>query len=180
MVLIELSLEELESARKIGKARHDYKNEWPMDWNHDGNTPVGVAIEGTIGEMAYAKYWGVKIDEHLYQRGQGDGGTDLVLPKGETVDVKASSKLGGHLILNELPPAIYLKRPHYYALCFNTKSKTTFNLAGIVSAAEFSNLAYIKDFGFGTRYVMHQSELSPPDGLRHDETLAHQLTFQLD
>ena len=137
-----------------------------MDWNEGNKTPRSVAIDGAVGEMAYAKFWGLDIDRDLFERGQGDNGVDLRFPGGVTVDVKSSlDRTHGNLILNELPPASYLSLPHYYAQCFKTEAATVFFLAGIVSAVEFSCRATEFDFGHGKRFKMHQSLLQPPERL---------------
>jgi len=166
MAFITLSAAEIERAREIGRARHDVKGSWPMDWNEGKKTPRSVASEGAVCEMAYAKFWGLDIDRDLFERGMGDNGVDLRFPGGVTVDVKGSLDYSsGNLILNELPPASYLGLPHYYALCFKTEAATTFSLAGIVSAVEFFCRATVDDFGFGQRFKMHQSLLHPPEWL---------------
>ena len=167
MALVTLSIDEIEHAREIGRARHDHKWSWPVDWNEGKKTPRDVASEGAVCEMAYAKFWGLDIDRDLFERGKGDNGVDLQFPGGVTVDVKGSlDYTSGNLILTKLPPAPYLRLPHYYALCFKTDAPTIFSLAGIVSAAEFFCRATIDDFGFGKRFKMHQSLLRPPEGLR--------------
>jgi len=167
MTLVTLSTDEIEQARAIGQARHDHKGDWPMDWNEGKKTPRGVASDGAVCERAYAKFWGLDIDRSLFERGQGDNGVDLRFPGGVTVDIKGSlDYYSGNLILNELPPASYLRLPHYYALCFKTEAAAVFFLAGIVSAAEFFCRATADDFGFGKRFKMHQSLLQPPEGLR--------------
>ena len=168
MPLIQLSPDELALAREIGTQRHDAKGAWATRYNHQKTTGIQASIDGVVGEMSYAKYWGLDVDHRLFGSGQGDGGTDLVFPKGVTVDVKASPlRRNAYLILDDLPPKMYIQRPHYYALCLNTDSETMFNLAGIVHAAEFIHRSRKIDFGHGERYGMHQSELHSPDGLRH-------------
>ena len=145
-------------ARSVAEERWSMKGGWPLDFAIDSQSEQGVVVTGILGEMAYARFWDVPLDTRVLERGIGDGGVDLQLT-GLTVDVKATTRTTGRLILNQRP----LSSPHYFSLAIITNTDVL--LAGIISSAEFLCKAQQRDFGYGERFFLTQEQLRSPSSI---------------
>lgn len=156
MIEVDVRPEDVALAIETSRERWSKKGGWPLDFAVGSQTEQGVVVTGLLGEIAYARYWGVPIDHRVLSRGIGDGGVDLVIGN-VTVDVK-STRLGkGRLILTDWPTSLYV--------AFAIVGEAKVGLAGMMSTAEFRCKARHRDFGYGPRMFVEQHELQEPTGI---------------
>lgn len=124
-----------------------------VDRNRDD---LEINFIGVIAEKAVASLLGTHIDR---AERMGDGGVDLAVG-GKTIQVKFNTYANGDLYFNSLTDFAadigVLVVPHREKL----------KVVGWIEREEFRERATVRDFGYGERVCVRQSQLRPMPGLR--------------
>lgn len=95
---VDLTAEEWAQIDAIGHLRNDWKEAAGVrSVKARGASELAAHILGIMGEMCFARWTGLPIDET--ERRGGDGGVDFKLRCGLTVDVKTNKRPDGDLYL---------------------------------------------------------------------------------
>jgi hypothetical protein len=143
-MIINLTKEEVFFAKKLAKKRHNAKNTFIR--NRSILTKKGSVYDphiiGLIGEMAYAKFIGEKIDETIYA--VRDKGQDF-----HKVEVKTITYFGeGEPELKIKQKEFETKHPETYILArVDNKKLSSVELLGKISREEFNKIKVAKRYG---------------------------------
>jgi hypothetical protein len=143
-MIINLTKEEVSFAKKLAKKRHNAKNTFIRNRGilmRDGSVYDPHTI-GLIGEMAYAKFTGEKIDEEIYA--VRDKGQDF-----NKVEVKTITYFGdGEPELKIKQKEFETKNPETYILARVDKKKlSSVELLGSISRKNFDENKIAKRYG---------------------------------
>jgi len=153
LVKVKLTDKEIERVREIAGIRDKNKKRFSSTrhWTKDESTH----FIGLLGEMAFAKYTGLDLDDNNY-RYKGDGGIDF--SSKVTCQIKTT---------NYNNPALLCFYDHLndfsadYAVLAYRESNNVIWLCGWVSRETFETESYIRNFGYGDRLVMRDIDLEP-------------------
>jgi len=143
-MIINLTKEEVSFAKKLAKKRHNAKNTFIRNRGilmREGSVYDPHTI-GLIGEMAYAKFTGEKIDEDIYAI--RDKGQDF-----NKVEVKTITYFGdGEPELKIKQKEFETKNPETYILARVDKKKlSSVELLGSISRKNFDENKIAKRYG---------------------------------
>jgi hypothetical protein len=143
-MIINLTKEEVSFAKKLAKKRHNAKNTFIRNRGilmREGSVYDPHTI-GLIGEMAYAKFTGEKIDEEIYAI--RDKGQDF-----NKVEVKTITYFGdGEPELKIKQKEFETKNPETYILARVDKKKlSSVELLGSISRKNFDENKIAKRYG---------------------------------
>jgi len=143
-MIINLTKEEVSFAKKLAKKRHNAKNTFIRNRGilmREGSVYDPHTI-GLIGEMAYAKFTGEKIDEEIYAI--RDKGQDF-----NKVEVKTITYFGdGEPELKIKQKEFETKNPETYILARVEKKKlSSVELLGSISRKNFDENKIAKRYG---------------------------------
>ena len=143
-MIIKLTKKEVAFAKKLAKKRHNAKNTFIRNRGilmKEGSVYDPHTI-GLIGEMAYAKFSGEKIDEEIYAI--RDKGKDF-----NQVEVKTITYFGdGEPELKIKQKEFETKNPENYVLArVDKKRLDSVELLGIISKDEFDKQKVAKRYG---------------------------------
>jgi len=143
-MIINLTKQEVSFAKKLAKKRHNAKNTFIRNRGilmKEGSV-YDPHIIGLIGEMAYAKHTGEKIDEEIYA--VRDKGQDF-----HKVEVKTITYFGdGEPELKIKQKEFETKSPETYILARVDKKKlSSVELLGRISREEFDKSKVAKRYG---------------------------------
>ena len=143
-MIIKLTKKEVSFAKKLAKKRHNAKNTFIRNRGilmKEGSVYDPHTI-GLIGEMAYAKFTGEKIDEEIYA--VRDKGQDF-----NKVEVKTITYFGdGEPELKIKQKEFETKNPEVYVLARVNKSKlSSVELLGKISRENFDKNKIAKRYG---------------------------------
>lgn len=145
---VNLNISLFDYAIKIADARYsqkkNYKSRKPFSPNYE--------IVGYLGELIYGYITNELPDSRLKQN--GDDGFDF----NKRVQVKASEKgKAQHLI--EYKDKDFSKFDYYVFVTVDLVRRTG-DIVGWISAEEFQQRAYVKNFGYGERLAMDLDQLN--------------------
>jgi len=152
-VKVELTDDEVNRVREIASIRDSNKKGFSSTRHWTGKESTHFV--GLLGEMAFAKYTGLDLDDTNY-RYKGDGGIDFA--KDVTCQVKTT---------NYKNPSILCFYDHLndftadYAVLTYRESNNVIWLCGWISRHDFEMAAHIRNFGYGDRLVMRDHDLEP-------------------
>ena len=154
MIKVKLSKTELEMATLHGKLRYRecrlHGQEYIQDRNADS---MHISIIGSITEYAVAKYLNVFFDMNCDMRYPFP--PDLISKSGNTIDVKCTTKRGGHLnsVIRSVhkPADIYILTEYKEPIIY---------IVGWVERQKFLIDSNIRDVGNGPYYCMPQARLN--------------------
>ena len=143
-MIINLTKKEVSFAKKLAKKRHNAKNAFIRNRGilmREGSVYDPHTI-GLIGEMAYAKFTGEKIDEEIYAL--RDKGQDF-----NKVEVKTITYFGdGEPELKIKQKEFEAKNPEVYVLARVDKKKlVSVELLGKISRKDFDKNKIAKRYG---------------------------------
>jgi len=143
-MVINLTKQEVSFAKKLAKKRHNAKNTFIRNRGilmREGSVYDPHTI-GLIGEMAYAKFTGEKIDEEIYA--VRDKGQDF-----HKVEVKTITYFGeGEPELKIKQKEFETKNPEFYILARVDKNKlSSVELLGKISRENFNKNKVPKRYG---------------------------------
>lgn len=107
---------------------------------------------GFKGEYAFSKLFELSptdVTEHA------DDGIDYVLPDKRTVDVKATGKLNGDLIIDGFDSF----KADIAVLCFTKEKRSCIDFYGWIDKKHFASICKEKDYGHGMRKYAEWDEL---------------------
>lgn len=107
---------------------------------------------GFKGEYAFSKLFELSPTDVTED---ADDGIDYVLPDNRTVDVKATGKLEGDLIIDSFDSF----RADIAVLCYTTEKRSCVDFYGWINKKEFMGLCKEKDYGHGMRKYAESNQL---------------------
>lgn len=175
-VRIILTEEERSLALRLAKAYGSVKRPGQSDKSRlSSASQFEVDLASALGRVAIIEHFlGLKSDHRA--RIAGDTGKHVMLPSGQSLDVKTTRSRSGPLALGGPKPGMQL-RTDVIALAEVIELNGEVKLCGWTTAARFKRLYRMRDLGHGMREVVGQSSLLHIDGLRHlsrGERPAHQ------
>jgi len=175
-VIVKLTNEDIDKAREIAKKRNEKEKYFGRGRHGHLSDKAGGSeashASGLIGEIAVAKYFGVEIDEKIYDK-HGDDGYDMVIDSlGGKVDVKSFIDHGSGLIMKDphLKVPCELKKDLkkmenvdvYLGVCYDKKKPKEVHLFGWETKDNFLK-AGTRRYGpqYPLNYVLTENELRP-------------------
>ncbi len=138
----------------IGKLRNHITSQHAQDRKQDKSLDgVQISINGVITEYAVAKFLKLPFDLNCDFR---KFGADLVTRKGKTIDVKCTSKIGGHL-----NAVVWSNTKPVDVFVLTEIHNTCVRLVGWINSKDFLLEENLFDVGNGEYYSVRQSELIP-------------------
>jgi hypothetical protein len=122
---------------------------------HNFTTPEGDVfgdLVGIKGEYAVAAYFGVRFDTYIGRPHEGDHGVDLTVGD-KSIQVKSTVHKYGRIIHRE--------SDNSDILILTVVDGNSVEIIGWCLKETFDRKKYIRDMGYGERFVMDQRDLSP-------------------
>ena len=107
---------------------------------------------GFKGEYAFSKLFELSPTDVTED---ADDGIDYVLPDNRTVDVKATGRMEGDLIMDSFDSF----RADIAVLCYTTEKRSCVDFYGWINKEEFMGLCKEKDYGHGMRKYAESNQL---------------------
>jgi hypothetical protein len=158
-VIIHLSYKHIEEAWEVADLRLRPKleafgsenDEKKYKWIQGHAGRMKAHIFGILCEMAVGKIFNVDIDRNFYWQGDLNQG-DIILPNGETIEVKGRFFKQGVFLLNS--KNIKEFKADYGVLCFPAEKldQPIINIHGYVKRDYFLKNAKIYDFSHGKKW----------------------------
>jgi hypothetical protein len=117
-------------------------------------------FRGLLAECAVAQVLGTDIDRRISALGDG-GTTDMLDPKGSSVQVKWTGRRQGVLYFNRVADF----KADLAVLCVPTERSDQVEIAGWIPQFEFAAIAQEVNFGYGPRVCVPQDKLHGMDTL---------------
>lgn len=118
--------------------------------------------QGILGELGACRALGLdSID--LTERLSGDGGVDLVLPSGLSLEIRYRTKRGWDFALNGNTLSYF--KSDIGVLVWPGPVPNSVELMGWTTRVHFANKAKTQNFGYGDRLVLAHSSLMPVKSL---------------
>jgi len=157
-----LSNDKFEELKKIGlarlRAKYNDSGSARITFNNrydQKQTDEDVDLSGIVSEFAVADYLGLALDTSISAR--GDDGNDL--KDDRTIQVKSTKYPTGKLLFDNFGKFV---SDVAFLVIVSPDFKTT-RIAGWISKQDFLAKAQTKDFGYGSRVFVSQSELNSAD-----------------
>lgn len=146
-MIVELSPEDMALAKEIASKRDGQKKGYSSSayWNKSSH------YCGILGEIAYARHYGVPVDSNLDPL--GDDGFDLRI-LGLSIDVKTTKYSPPILKINSMDDM----KSDMLALAL-VQGGCFIELCGFCDRERLKSRGYKHDFGYGERLCINQSDL---------------------
>lgn len=162
-MFVTLSDGDLRFCDMMGKARNDIKDQYSTPrFKSYGVTMEETNIHGFTGEYVVAKALNIFPDFTISLAGDG-GKMDLVLPNGETIEVKYPRKRERAFSLSTAKLEDF--RTNYGVLCWPTADIHVVEIMGYIFRSEFVIYRHGADYGYGDRLACEVEHFHPIDGL---------------
>lgn len=115
--------------------------------------PIQIERDGVLAEMAFGKAYNLWPDLSVAPR---HGGPDLIGRNGWRIDVKATRRANGRLLVPTYKPAGDVD---IYVLAIVTDTEV--DLIGYIDAAQAQHPDNLQDLGYGPTYVIAPERLTP-------------------
>jgi len=156
--------DELDLVDRLAHLRNDRKEELgiPSKKFDPSKSEWEAHYQGILGELGAARVLGFHTID-LEERLAGDGGVDLVLPCGLTVEVRYRTQREWDFALNG--DSLEFFKADVAVLVWPGVEPDTVELVGWTTRVHFARKANIKNFGHGDRLVLRYPSLMPMKSL---------------
>ena len=146
MLTYELTEEDRCYIRELGEARNNAKHasiQKRDQWNKSESTPH---IPGLAAELAFAKMFGVPIDEKIHNHGD-------MFDFGE-IEIRCSTWRNNDIHLKIKPEEYIRKQPMAYVLCRLEGQLERVHILGFITRADFDKYKTIRNYGYGDMWTV--------------------------
>jgi hypothetical protein len=155
ITIVNLSKSDIENARRIATIRNSKNGRVPNYRVTKKHSDFDIHFVGAKSEIAIANLFNLKADDSFLIGGD-NGEADLVID-GFRVQIKGAMYKPPILKLNHLSDF----KLDIAIICFSTIESNTVEVYGSITKKDFFAKHYERDFGYGVRYCIDDSQLTP-------------------